>query len=630
MQETMNDVTYSGPAWDNSTEYGGYSDPMLLADLARVAALIAQIDTCSLALAATVEHGRFSDSGPATAACDLLLLRDEALTLAGNVTTYASCALSVNGADGEAKKLLNRVEQERARLAVALQPLQMWVAMADETVMAVFFAHPVTHPHRFAISRLRKERDHLLTLAEEKLVKSLEIHGPAAFGHLYDGLSSLLRCTVELPHGPRTMGLAEAANHLRDPDPQVRRAVYDATNNAWQSQQESCAAVLNNINGWRHEIYRRRSQVKRVHFLDPALHRSCMERPTLDAMLDAVHRNRDIGRRALALKAKLMGVPALGPWDLFAPPPQMPEAGESLFSFASAVGLVSDAFDAIDPAMGAFVRLMQDKRWIEGSIQDNKRPGAYCTKFLKSRSPRVYMTYAGSLDNVATLAHELGHAFHSWLMRDLPLAELSYPMTLAETASIFAETALNDALMARCQGSPASLLPILWASAGDAEVFILNIPARFTFETRFNEIRQEQLLPPDEISRLMTEAWQTWYGESLSAMHPMFWASKLHFHMSSLSFYNFPYTFGYLFSLGVYAQRKVLGADFFPRYCELLRDTGRMTVEELAAKYLGCDLTGPAFWQSSLDIVAQKIAFFATVVDQIHPSAGLCYRLPDK
>ena len=417
-----------------------------------------------------------------------------------------------------------------------------------------------------------------------------------------------------MPGQAPALGMAQAANLLRDPDIKVRRQVYAATNAAWQTQKEPCAAVLNNINGWRHEIYKRRSHKKPMHFLDPALRRGCIERSTLDAMLDAVRQHKAIGHKALALKAKLMEVPKLGPWDLFAPAPQPAgDTVESLMTFAEAIDLVSAAFSAIDPSMGEFVRFMQKSRWIEGSVGENKRPGAYCTKFLKSRTPRVYMTYAGNMDNVSTLAHELGHAFHSWLMRDLPLAQLSYPMTLAETASIFAETALNDHLLTKHKGNPAALLPILWGSAGDAEVFLLNIPARFTFEYEFNEMRQKQILTPDGMDQLMIKAWRLWYEDSLTEMNPLFWASKLHFHMAHLSFYNFPYTFGYLFSLGVYAQREALGADFFPRYKDLLRDTGRMTAEDLAAKYLSCDLASPDFWLCSLRLVEQKVDMLAAL-----------------
>ena len=170
------------------------NDARMAADLARVTALLARIEELSAPLAQAVEEARTTDQAPVSVAVALLALRDEALTLASNMATYASCALSVNGADVAAKTLLNQVENERSRLAVALQPLQMWLAMADDVVIELFFSHEGTAAERFSVERARKERDHLLTLVEEGLIKSLEIHGPSAFGHLYDDISSLLRC----------------------------------------------------------------------------------------------------------------------------------------------------------------------------------------------------------------------------------------------------------------------------------------------------------------------------------------------------------------------------------------------------------------------------------------------------
>ncbi|MFZ9521654.1 MAG: M3 family metallopeptidase, partial [Silvanigrellaceae bacterium] len=260
--------------------------------------------------------------------------------------------------------------------------------------------------------------------------------------------------------------------------------------------------------------------------------------------------------------------------------------------------------------MGVFVDVMWLIGWIEGSVSNNKRPGAYCTRFAKSRTPRVYMTYKGSLEDVGTLAHELGHAFHNWVMRDLPLPETYYPMTLAETASIFAETVVSDVLLKK-SSTPAEKRQVLWGDLGSAEAFLLNIPARFWFEKSFYEKRSERTLSPDELSALMSDSWKRAYGDTLSEMNPLFWCSKLHFHISGTSFYNFPYTFGYLFALGVYAQREKQGKDFYRNYVNLLRDTGRMSAEEVARKHLGVNISEQGFWNDSIAIVAKQIAAYS-------------------
>jgi oligoendopeptidase F len=159
-------------------------------------------------------------------------------------------------------------------------------------------------------------------------------------------------------------------------------------------------------------------------------------------------------------------------------------------------------------------------------------------------------------------------------------------------------------------------LSFAWAQAREVESLLLNIPARFQFEKALYERRQATTLNPGDLKRLMVESWQAWYGEALSEMDPMFWASKLHFSIASLSFYNFPYIFGYLFANGVYAQRRRLGVGFYDAYLALLRDTGRMTAEEVAAKHLGADLTKPDFWRQSLAISRRAVEQFAAVVGE--------------
>lgn len=219
------------------------------------------------------------------------------------------------------------------------------------------------------------------------------------------------------------------------------------------------------------------------------------------------------------------------------------------------------------------------------------------------------MTWNGAISNVITLAHELGHAWHNWVMKDMELFETYYPSTLAETASIFAETLVRDALFEQAE-TDAERMQIAWQEAERAAAFLNNIPARFEFEKRLAEGRKEGYLSASELTSMMESSWKQWYGDSISGYDSMFWASKLHFSISGLSFYNYPYLFGYLFSLGVYAQKDKMGSDFKQAYRELLRDTGRMTAEELIRKHLDQDITQQDFWLSSLKIVEGLVERF--------------------
>ena len=219
------------------------------------------------------------------------------------------------------------------------------------------------------------------------------------------------------------------------------------------------------------------------------------------------------------------------------------------------------------------------------------------------------MTYSGTMINLMTLAHELGHAYHNAMVDDLPSFAQHYRMNIAETASTFAEQLVSDALL-QSSKTREEKLKILSDRIQRSVAFMMNIRARFLFETQFYAMRKTKFLSSDELCALMQKAQETAYAGALDAWHPYFWSSKLHFYFTDVPFYNFPYTFGYLFSLGLYAQARKRGSAFAQQYDALLRDSGVMTVEELAQKHLGIDLAGPSFWQEAVGIAIEDVNAF--------------------
>ena len=327
-------------------------------------------------------------------------------------------------------------------------------------------------------------------------------------------------------------------------------------------------------------------------------------------MMEATHSSRQISQRALRAMAKLHGVDQLGPWDLMAPAPV--KSGGSI-DFSDAIDLIAQAFSEFSKPMGEFAIEMAERGWIDSEQTENRSTGAYCGSFADPRQARIFITYDGTMTNVITLAHELGHAWHNRVMEDIPEAKTNYPMTLAETASIFAETLVRESLL-KAAKDDRQRLEIMWSEAETAAALMLNIPARFEFEQRLVETRQENFVTADAMKAMMRESWQLWYEDSLAEYDDMFWASKLHFSISGFGFYNYPYLFGYLFSLGIYAQKEQAGGDFEEKYLDLLRDTGSMTAETLVQKHLGQDISTPQFWLDSIGIVERSLQQFEQLV----------------
>lgn len=603
-------MSVSGPSWDLSSEYPAVDSPEVEADLAAFDEHLAAIEPHNAVLTANIEAMADLPVSAATvieAARAAHVLLSEAGKLLRNLGTYANCILSVDGTDEAALTLQGRLNNYSTRLAEAGAPLEQFVDRVPEAVIAAYLDDDRTRASAFLVHHGRKRRSELLSLPEENLISALGTDGIHAWGRLYTQLSATLQCEVTVGNETQRMGLASAAGLMLKPDDVLRREAWRAINSAWSEHEESCAAALNAIAGWRLTLLEKRGGGEAVHFLTPPVHMNRISRETLDTLLEVARESVPIAQRAARTQARAYKKERYGPWDNRAPAPQGADDGGT--PFEAAIDLIASAYESVDAELGEFVRMMAERRWIEGTVGDTKRPGAYCTGFAKSKTPRVYMTYTGGDSDIITLAHELGHAYHSWVMRDLDDDERTYGMSLAETASTFGESLVRNAML-DAAGSDAAAFAISWQDAEAAVAFIMNIPARFQFEKELYERRSERPLRPAELSEMMSRAWSDWYGDVLSEPDPMFWASKLHFYISGLSFYNFPYLFGYLFSLGVYAQRERLGEDFFPAYKALLRDTGRMTAEELARKHLGADLTKPDFWRESIGIVSRSIERF--------------------
>ncbi|MBW4460354.1 MAG: M3 family oligoendopeptidase [Nodosilinea sp. WJT8-NPBG4] len=597
--------------WDNSHFFAGSDDPQIAATVERIKA---EIDTLSTLCAPFIEH--IEPAKPLTQEQFEGLLahvraahqqRTDTAKRLGNLRTFISSILSVDSRDASASEWKPTLQQLGAEISQATKALDIFLLRVDNAFIKALTADPVLEELSFSLLHQRQLNDQLLSLAEEKLITGLAVNGLQGWGNLYTELSGTLQCTVD----GSSVGLAKAFNLLSSPDRTLRSEAWHGVNAAWESRAETVASVLNAINGWRLEETKQRSHHRSLHYLDKSCHQNRIDRTTLDAMMEATYQRRDLGQRALTAMGKVLEIQPMAPWDLFAPPPA---AGQSEgVSFEAAIELVANAFRQFSPDMGDFAMMMAEKGWIDAQPTPNRATGAYCTSFADPKEPRIFMTFEGSMNNVLTLAHELGHAWHNWVMQDLPRYKTFYPMTLAETASIFGETLVRDALFEQAS-TPEQKLKIAWEEGSAAATFLLNIPARFTFEQKLVESRKQGFVIADNLKTMMRDSWQHWYEDSLASYDDMFWASKLHFSIAELGFYNYPYLFGYLFSLGIYAQKDHYGAQFNDLYTKLLRDTGSMTAEDVVLRHLQQDIRQPAFWQASLDIVDRAVSRLESLV----------------
>ncbi|CDU10271.1 putative Peptidase M3B, oligoendopeptidase-related clade 3 [Vibrio diabolicus] len=593
------------PSWDLSIVYNDLSDPRIQDDIALVEQCIDLLNKQS------------ADCGNVEIMQNAILTNEAASRLAGTVANFASCYASVDATNAEAKSLLGKMTRIFSELSQAFSPFDLTLTHADEEFILRVLDHenPDISGQAFSILNSRKLADTRLSNAEEQLLAAMSVDGKSAWGNLYDNLTGSLKVKLEYADGKsEVLGFSQAASILYGSEFERQEAAWRGVQDAMQTHQESFAAILNALAGWRLTENKKRSTKREVHFLEPSLHGSRIQAETLNAMMTVAKDSRAIGQKAGLLMAKVHGLDEMKPWNHLAAMPAL--SGEAkVYDFDEAIDVICEAFETVNPEMSEFVRLMVQNGWIDAAPNASKRLGAYCTKLPATRTPLVFMTWSGSRSDLMTLAHELGHAFHNWVIRDLPLCQTYYPMTLAETASIFAENIVRDHLISKAE-SVDEKLEMLWEELSSALALMINIPVRYEFEKSFYERRQDGELTADEFCELMSETWKQWYGDVMSEPDPYFWASKLHFSIDSVSFYNYPYLFGFLFSKGIYAQRETKGEVFYTDYINLLRDTGCMMAEDVVEKHLSMDLTQPTFWQQSVELVREKVDEFERLLAQ--------------
>lgn len=594
-------MTTIGPTWDNSSVYSSLSAPEVSEDLKAIESFLLRLDHLTEELDKSASSQSFGGTLPFF--LESLETLDSSLILLRTLMTYCNCRLSVDAKDSEAQSFLSSLDPQWIRWSTHHSSVMTFLVQVPESEWKEWQKDDGIISREFLLKEKRSWSAYQLFASQEEVLASTKVNGLDAWGNLYTDLSSELK----IKYQGQEYNMAQASKFLTGPNSDERREVLNLMNQEWARHQVTFAHIINALNGqrWVEFDLRSKSAQKKDKSTPPlgplkmATRQSRISEETLEALMGETYERRSVGQRACFLMAKKMGKKAFEPSDILAPYPDQSKESEAI-PFEEAIHTISEAFRVHSHEMADFVHLMNDKKWIEASDSPRRRPGAYCTKFPKDRTPRVYMTYTGTMKNLITLAHELGHAYHNWVMRDLPFHQCSYPMTLAETASVMAETMLKDFLLQKTDDSEKKA-KILWQEAQSAQAFLLNIPTRYEFELNMVNERRKSSLSPERMKELMSEAFVKWYGEALSEPDPYFWASKLHFSISRIGFYNYPYLFGQLFGLTLYAQKKKLGEAFFPRYRELLLDTGRMSAEDLVKKHLGQNLYDPSFWRGAFE-----------------------------
>lgn len=526
----------------------------------------------------------------------------EALTdLAGKLGEYTSLRQSTDTRDSEAGSKMGQIMQVLGAAAGPQAVFQEWVAGLPD-LLELVRGDDTLREYTFFFQNVQQDATHLLGAKGEEICARLGISG----GNAWSDLQQYLTSTVPVAYQGTTINLPAVRNLAYDPDPEVRKAAYEAELSCYDRIKDPVAHALNAI---KMETISDCTLRGYSSPLDRTLEHAHMERATLEAMLSAMDEYLPVFWKYLKAKGKALGHENGLPWyDLFAP---MGSSGGK-YTVEEAKTMLVELFSSFDQELADMVQRAFDEEWIDFYPRDGKTGGAFCAGVECLKESRILTNFDGRFSDIVTLAHELGHAFHNQCIQDHRPLNHDYSMPVAETASTFNECVINRAAIKNAK-SDEERLALLESQLQDVTQIICDIYSRFRFEKMVFDNREKQFMDADTLCQFMLEAQKQSYGDGLdhNFLHPYMWVCKSHYY--GPTFYNFPYAFGGLFARGLYAQYEREGAAFVPKYKKLLYTTPVASAED-AAKVAGIDLTDKAFWRSALQTVADQIELFCDLV----------------
>lgn len=520
---------------------------------------------------------------------------EEFSVLSSRLGNYINLTLTANTTDETANKYRTLFGNAYAALNSAYTKVYKFIGSVETDITA----DENLKDYEFYFAEAKQQYKHLLSDELEDVIAKFSISGGDGWEQLFEAMTS----GVEGEFKGEKVTLSEIRNMAYDADAAVRKEAYETELKMYDTIKEPIAFALNNI---KQQVLTETSLRGFESPLAQTLEASRMSRQTLDALLEAIREYLPQFRAYLKHKAALLGHEnGLPFYDLFAP------IGESSrrFTIEESKEFLLENFKGFSEDLAQMTKEAYENNYIDFLPRKGKVGGAFCSNLPFIKQSRILTNFSGSLSDVVTIAHELGHAYHGLHIENHRVLNQEYSMPVAETASTFNENIVMNTVIS--EASDAEKVALLESQLQDTTQIIVDIYSRYLFEASVFENREKSFMFSKDLEQLMLDAQKEAYGDGLDpdAMHPYMWACKPHYYSSGLSFYNFPYAFGGLFSKGLYAIYQEQPEGFVEKYQELLRAT-TVTSAEDTAKVLGVDVTDSAFWKKALAQVADNIEQF--------------------
>ncbi|MBY0099704.1 M3 family oligoendopeptidase [Mesobacillus maritimus] len=522
---------------------------------------------------------------------------------------FLICLYSVNVNDPDVSKLIEESSTLKAGLESLLIDVDQVLANLSYSQWHALMQHKEIQKVQFYLEERKQRVANKLPLEIEKIINALSVNGFIGWEDHYEQLMGELRFTVEKDGELEEMSIGQALSYAAfSSNPSIRQKTGQVVVKGLAEKADSFASILNRIIGFRLDVYKQRGW---NNVLKESMEQNRVNETSVHAMLSSIKENREIAHTFYKRKAQVMKIDKLAWYDTESPSFH----SSKIIPYDEAAKIVINQFYQFSEKLGQFAERAFHEGWIEAEDRKGKMHGGFCAYMPIKKESRIFLTYTGSYQDIVTIAHELGHAYHNFILQDEPAFAQEVSTSMAETASTFAENLVLDAAIAQAQTLEEKLF-LLETKILNGLKYQVMVPGMFEFEQKLYELRKRGSITAEDISGIMANMFKEFYGEALAENNPYLWMTIPQIFSTELAFYNIPYTIGYLFSNGIYAQAKEQGESFLEQYDSLLQNTGKMNVETLAATYLNQDLGERKFWDASLQPTIEAIHEYLRLTEE--------------
>lgn len=481
-----------------------------------------------------------------------------------------------------------------------------WLLKNVEDLHGIISASEYLSEHKFYLKELTIKSKYLLSDKEETIISRMKNTGSKAWERLYMELIATTEESITINGKVEAATIAELRNMLYESDGHLRKTAYYKEVDLCKGLSQVCAKCINAISGEALAVCELRGYNSP---LEKVLINSRMDIETLTTMMKAIKEALPVFHKYFVKKAEILGYDSKLPfYEIYAPVSKSTRK----VTYAEAKDLIVSSFNTFSEKLASFSKKAFEDKWIHAEPSKGKGNFGLSVDIFPIKESRISTNFSGNYVDVSILAHEIGHAYHSSKLYEETMVNSDYPIPIAETASIFCETILNNELLKTLPGS--ENLTILERSISDAAYYIVDFYGRYLFERELFKRRKSAPLPLEELNELMIHCMREAYGDSIEieTIHPYMWMNKPGYFMVDNEFLNFPYSFGVLFSKGLYAEYIKRGQGFAHEYDKFLGKTSINTVETLA-KTMNIDVHSIEFWKSSLELIERDIEKFISI-----------------